>query len=72
MKVAVTDACIFIDVIIWILDQLVHVKLLSGAKACSTLNQLASVNSMLGGVLMKKEVDKRVISWGSSTKGNSI
>gem|GEM_PF-6509977 len=50
--------------IFWVLDQLVNDSILSKAQALAILNIMPEINSMYQGMLMKKEIDKRMIMWG--------
>ncbi len=51
--------------IFWILDQLTDAGILSKKPAVAVLDQMPRINALYQGVAMKKEIDKRIRSWGS-------
>lgn len=49
--------------LIWIFDELVNQGVISKEEAVSMLKKLISLNQMYNGLLIKKEVDKRISKW---------
>ncbi|MCE7058147.1 hypothetical protein LZF95_25920 [Algoriphagus sp. AGSA1] len=49
--------------LVWIFDELVRQEVISKEVAASMLRNLLSLNQMYNGVLIKKEVDKRIRKW---------